>query len=51
MNLDDLQNLTDLFEFKEITKNSKTSQKDVDELVKTIKKGRWEKTKQQLLNV
>lgn len=48
MNLDDLQDLTDLFEYKVLTKNSKASQKDVDGLVKTIKKGRWERTKQQL---
>ncbi len=48
MNLDDLQDLTDLFEYKELTKKSKTSQKEVDNLVKTIKKGRWKKTKQQL---
>lgn len=48
MNLDELQDLTDLFEYLELTKNSKTSQKEVDSLVKTIKKGRWEKTKQQL---
>ena len=30
MNLDDLQDLTDLFIYKELTKKSKTSQKDVD---------------------
>jgi len=48
MNLDDLQDLTDLFEYKELTKKSKASQKVVDDLVKTIKKGRWEKSKQQL---
>lgn len=48
MNLDDLQDLTDLFEYKELTKKSKTSQKEADDLVKTIKKGRWERTKQQL---
>ncbi len=48
MNLDDLQDLTDLFEYKELTKKSKTSQKDVDNLVKSIKKGRWERTKQKL---
>jgi len=48
MNLDDLQDLTDLFEYKELTKNSKTSQKEVDDLVKSIKKGRWDNTKQQL---
>jgi hypothetical protein len=48
MNLDDLQDLTDLFEYKELTKKSKTSQIEVDDLVKTIKKGRWGRTKQQL---
>jgi len=48
INMDDLQDLTDLFEYKEITTKSKTSQKEVDILVKEIKKGRWEKTKQQL---
>ena len=42
----DLQDLSDLFEYKEITRKSKATQKDVDILVKTIKKGRWEKTKQ-----
>lgn len=47
MNLDDLQDLTDLFEYKDLTKNTKTSQSDVDDLVKEIKKGRWNKTKQQ----
>jgi len=47
-NVDDLQDLTDLLEYKEIVKKSKASQKDVDNLVATIKKGRWAKTKQQL---
>jgi hypothetical protein len=48
VNVDDLQDLTDLFEYKELTKKSKATQKDVDVLVKTLKKGRWGKTKQQL---
>lgn len=48
MNLDALQDLDDLFEYNELTMNSKTSQKEVDDLVKTIKKGRWDNTKQQL---
>jgi len=48
MKLDDLQDLTDLFEFKELTKKSNATQKEVDDLVKVIKKGRWKKTKQQL---
>ena len=46
--LEDLQDIADLFTFKEISKKSKARQKDVDELVKTIKKGRWAKTKQKL---
>jgi hypothetical protein len=47
VNVDDLQDLTDLLEYKEITKKSKALQKDVDLLVKNLKKGRWEKTRQQ----
>ncbi|SMD43269.1 hypothetical protein SAMN00777080_1854 [Aquiflexum balticum DSM 16537] len=48
IDIDDLQDLTDLFEFKEISRKSKAKQKDVDSLVKSIKKGRWEKTKNKL---
>jgi uncharacterized protein YfkK (UPF0435 family) len=48
VDMDDLQDLTDLFEYKEIVKKSFASQEDVDILVKEIKKGRWEKTKQKL---
>ncbi len=46
--LEELQEIADLFSFKEISKNSKATQKDVDVLVKKIKKGRWEKTKKRL---
>jgi len=46
--LEDLQDIADLFTFKEISRKSKARQKDADELVKTIKKGRWAKTKQKL---
>ncbi|MGD9992796.1 MAG: hypothetical protein AB7S69_05810 [Salinivirgaceae bacterium] len=48
MDLDDLQDLTDLFEYKELAGKSKTTQKEVDDLVKEIKAGRWGRTKQQL---
>jgi hypothetical protein len=48
VNIDELQDLTDLFEFKEISAKSKAKQKDVDLLAKEIKKGRWEKTKNEL---
>lgn len=47
-NVDELQDMVDLLEFKEIAKNSKATQKDVDDLVKTIKKGRWTETKSKL---
>ena len=46
--VDDLQNIADLLEFKEIAKKSKATQKQVDTLVKTIKQGRWKKTKSTL---
>lgn len=47
-NLEDLQDIADLFSFQEISKKSKATQKDVNDLVKKIKKGRWAKTKQKL---
>ncbi len=43
-----LQDLADLFEFKEITRKSKVSQSQVDLFVKSIKKGRWKKTKKEI---
>ena len=46
--LEDLQDIANLFAFKEISQKSKATQKDVDDLVKKIKKGRWAKTKQRL---
>lgn len=48
MNVDDLQDMTDFFEFIEIANKSKAKQKDVDKLVKSIKKGRWDKTKNKI---
>ena len=48
INVDDLQDMADLFEFKEISKNAGTTQQSVDDLVKAIKKGRWDKTKAKL---
>ena len=36
--LEDLQQIENLFAFKEISRNSKAIQKDVDELVKRVKK-------------
>jgi len=48
INVDDLQDMADLFEFKEISKNAGATQQSVDDLVKVIKKGRWDKTKAKL---
>jgi hypothetical protein len=48
INVDDLQDLADLIEYKEISSKSKATQKDVDDLVSDIKRGRWEKTKTKL---
>lgn len=46
--LEDLQEVANLFAFKEIAKKSTATQKDVDDLVQKIKKGRWDKTKKKL---
>ena len=46
--LEVLQEIANLFSFKEISRKSKASQKDVDGLVKKIKKGRWANTKRKL---
>ena len=48
INIDDLQNMADMLEYKEIAKKSKATQEAVDDLVKTIKKGRWAETKSKL---
>jgi hypothetical protein len=48
LSIDELQALTDWFEYNIITKKSKATQGDVDKLVKSIKKGRWEKTKKRI---
>jgi len=49
MNIDELQDMSDWFEYLEITRKSKAKQKDVDDLVKQIKKGRWDKRKSTLI--
>jgi len=48
INVDDLQDLADLIEYKEISSKSKATQKDVDDLVSDIKRGRWGKPKTKL---
>lgn len=49
INIDELQDLTDWFQYKEITRKSKAKQEDIDSLVSEIKKGRWEKRKALLI--
>ena len=46
--LKDLQDIADLFTFGEISQKSKARQNEVDDLVKKIKKGRWNKTRQKI---
>jgi len=46
--IDDLQDIADLLEYKEISSKSKASQKDVDALISSVKKGRWKRTKAKL---
>jgi transcriptional regulator of heat shock response len=48
INLDDLQDFADYFQYRTIAKKSKATQTEVDNLVKEIKKGRWDKTRKQL---
>jgi hypothetical protein len=43
-----LQDMTDWFHYKEITRKSKAKPSDVDDLVSQIKVGRWEKRKASL---
>jgi hypothetical protein len=45
INIDELQDLTDWFQYKEISRKSKAKQEDVDSLVSQIKRGRWDKRK------
>jgi hypothetical protein len=49
INIDELQDMTDWFQYMEITRKSKAKQSDVDTLVSQIKKGRWDKRKSTLI--
>ena len=49
INIDELQDIKDWLEYLEITRKSKAKQDDVDKLVREIKKGRWEKRKDELI--
>jgi hypothetical protein len=43
-----IRDISDFIEFQEVVKKSKASQKDIDQLVKEVKKERWLKTKVEL---
>ena len=45
LSVDDLQDMTDWLEFIGLAKRSRAVQRDVNDLVKKIKKGRWARTK------
>ena len=49
INIDELQDMTDWFQYMEITRKSKAKQSDVDTLVNQIKKGRWDKRRPSLI--
>ncbi len=41
MNIDDIQQLIDYLTYKQIVSKSQATQKDVDLLVASVKRGRW----------
>ncbi len=43
-----LQDLADLFEYNEITRKSKATKTQVDQFLKSLKKGRWKRTKKEI---
>jgi len=49
IDIEELQELKDWFQYKETTRKTKAKQVDVDELVSQIKKGRWDKRKSLLI--
>lgn len=49
INIDELQDMTDWFQYKEIVRKSKAKQSDVNSLVNQIKKGRWKRRKVALI--
>jgi hypothetical protein len=48
LKIDELQDISDFLDYFEVSRSSKASQKEVNDLVSTIKKGRWLKTKTSL---
>ena len=46
--IEDLQDLADLFEFKQIARKSKATQEELDMLLNESKKGRWDSIKKKI---
>ncbi|MBK7762563.1 MAG: hypothetical protein IPI46_04230 [Bacteroidetes bacterium] len=46
--IDDLQDLVDYFLYRSVTRKAKATLKQIDDLVKEVKKGRWDKTREKL---
>lgn len=46
--IEELQAWIDYFEYTQLTKQSKATQQDVDDLVKEVKKGQWDRTRSKL---
>ncbi len=43
-----IQTILDYLRYEELTSKSTATDKDVDELLKEVKKGRWNRTKEEL---
>ena len=43
-----IQQIIDYLRYEELTSKSTATQEDIDNLVKEVKKGRWERTKKKL---
>jgi hypothetical protein len=49
INIVDLQEMANFLRYSELTQKSKVTAKQVNSLVKEVKKGRWEKSRKRLL--
>jgi RNA:NAD 2'-phosphotransferase (TPT1/KptA family) len=49
INITDLQEMANFLRYSELTQKSKVTQKQIDTLVKEVKKGRWEKSRKRLI--
>jgi hypothetical protein len=50
INITDLQEMANFLRYSELTQKSKVTKKQVDTLVKEVKKGRWEKSRKRRLD-